>query len=302
MVVEKSLDTLAKLSPENRNSWPGNMSEPAQLLLEYWVSKCRNGRFPLRSEIEPREIVDILPYIFFMERLEGEKSEYRFQLVGTRIVEAEGECTGKLLSDLFPDRDRYDDIWWQYDHACEGEIHVRHENLGWRSRDFINYEVLLLPLCGRDEKIGYLIGTAHGSPLPPRHAYPKNARLIRQKSDVPGVSVGADGIVTVDYKSDEIAVSPATVRYTRQKFLELGQGKPVPVLILAEAISGVRGGLQAAMTEPNHVGAVLASAIVATTPTGRKMAEAFIDSHRSPFPIRLFGSVKDAKSWLRGFM
>ena len=300
--MEKSIDALAELSPGDRNSWPSTLSEPARELLEYWISKCRNGWFPLRSAIEPREIVDILPYIFAVERLDRENSDYRFQLVGTRIVEVEGECTGKLLSELFPDRDRYADIWKQYDQACAGVIHVRHENLGWRSRDFINYEVLLLPLCGRDEKVGYLIGTAHGSPLPPRYPSPRNVRLVRQKSDLPDISIDAKGIVTVDYESGRIAVSPAAVRYSRQKFLELGKGKPVPVVVLAEAISGARGGLQSVLMEPNHVGAVLACAIVATTPTGRKMVEAFLASHQSPFPIRQFRLVEDAKSWLRGFI
>ena len=103
-MAEKPIDTLAAISPKDRDSWPAILSEPAQLLLEYWVSKCRNGKFPLRSSIEPKEIIDVLPYIFTVEILEGEQRDYRFLLVGTRIVEIEGECTGQLLSELFPDR------------------------------------------------------------------------------------------------------------------------------------------------------------------------------------------------------
>lgn len=300
--MEKPSDTLAALSPGDRSTWPDSLSEPVRTLLEYWLSKCRNGEFPPRSAIEPREIVGLLPSVFIVERLAGETSDYRFQLVGTRIVEVEGECTGKLLSDLFPDRDRRADIWKQYDDACEGAIHVRHENLGWRDKESIDYEIVLLPLCGRDGTVGYLIGTAHGSPLPRKIHPPRNPGLVRGKAEFPDVSLGPDGIVTIDYESARIAVSPATVQYTRQKILELGKGKAVPVMVLAEAVSGLGGGLQTTMAEPEQSGAVLASAIVATTPTGRKLAEAFLASHRSPFPIRLFASAEEARSWLRGFL
>ncbi len=165
-MANRSTDTLAPLSPSDRSSWPDALSEPARGLIDYWVSKCRADRFPPRSAILPSEIVGILPYIFIVERLAGDDSDYRFQLVGTRIVEVEGECTGALLSDLFPDRERYADIWRHYDEACEGTIYVRRENLSWRNKEFVNYEIILLPLCDGDESIGHLIGTAHGTPLP----------------------------------------------------------------------------------------------------------------------------------------
>jgi hypothetical protein len=134
--------------------------------LEYWVSKCDAGRYPSRSAIEPGKIAHILPYIFIIERSDGEKSDYRFRLVGTQIVNIEGERTGRLLSELFPDRDRYRDVWKQYDECCMGVTYARYQNLGWTGKKYIEYETVLLPLSGDAGNVDYLIGIAYARLLP----------------------------------------------------------------------------------------------------------------------------------------
>lgn len=154
---------LVAIRPTERSSWPSSVSGPTKVLLEYWVSKCDAGRYPSRSAIEPGEITDILPHIFIVARLGNEKSDYRFQLVGTQIVNIEGECTGLLLSQLFPDRDEFSDIWKQYDECCMGVTYIRRQNLGWRGKEYIEYETILLPLYGDGESVDYLIGTAHNT-------------------------------------------------------------------------------------------------------------------------------------------
>lgn len=157
---------LVPIRPTDPGSWPESLSDPAKGLLEYWVSKCDADKYPRRSSIEPSEITHILPYIFIVERLDGEKSDFRFRLVGTQIVNIEGECTGLLLSEIFPDRERHSNIWKQYDECCLGVTYVRRQNLAWKGKEYIDYETLLLPLCGDTGNVDYLIGTAHGTPLP----------------------------------------------------------------------------------------------------------------------------------------
>jgi len=154
---------LAPVRPAEPGSWPPTLLPPTKGLLEYWVSKCNNGKYPKRSDIEPGDITRILPYIFMVERANSGQSDYRFLLVGTEIVNIEGECTGQMLSELFPDREKYADVWKQYDESCKGRIYIRYQSLGWKGKQHIEYETVLLPLCGADEDVRYLIGTAYAS-------------------------------------------------------------------------------------------------------------------------------------------
>lgn len=162
--MAETIFKLVPIRPTDLGSWPESLSGPAKRLLEYWVSKNHAGRYPGRSAIEPREIIHILPHIFIVDRLDGGKSDYRFRLVGTQIVAIEGECTGRLLSEMFPDRDRYSEIWKQYDECCLGVTYVRYQNLGWKGKKYIDYETVLLPLRGDGGNVDYLIGTSHGTP------------------------------------------------------------------------------------------------------------------------------------------
>lgn len=160
------ISELIPIRPTDPGSWPEALSDPAKGLLVYWASLCDAGKYPGRFAIEPRELLSILPHIFIVDRLDGEISDYRFRLVGTQIVNIEGECTGRLLSDMLPDRDMHSNIWLQYDACCLGEIYIRRQNLGWKGKEHLEYEVSLLPLYGDGESVDYLIGTAHGTPLP----------------------------------------------------------------------------------------------------------------------------------------
>ena len=165
-MTKKISKNLTAVQPFEPDSWPPELSTPTVTLLKYWASKCGDGQYPQRSDIEPGEITRILPYIFIVQRSVNGKSDYRFILVGTEIVKIEGECTGQLLSELFPDRERYADTWKQYDESCSGAIYVRHQNLGWKGKKYIEYETVLLPLRGDGENVEYLIGTAYAALLP----------------------------------------------------------------------------------------------------------------------------------------
>lgn len=301
-VVKNPTGNLTQLSLDDPGSWPPGLTDPTRLLLEYWRSKRLGDRFPRRAAIEPRDLVEILPYLLIIDRLDGAESDYRFRLVGTRIAEIEGDCTGRLLSELFPDRRRHARIWRHYDEACAGLVQRRNENLGWLGKSWIGYEVVLLPLLDAGGAVGHLIGTAHGEPLRRAPDASRPAPRVRPDHALPAVSLGADGIVTVDYATGAVAVSAATVRYTRRRIRELGGGRPVPVLVLAEAASGFGGELQAALAEPEHAVAVRAAAIVARSRGGREMAALFLEGDRPPFPVRLFGSADEARGWLRGFL
>ena len=161
-----SLPKLVPIRPADSGTWPETLSDPSKSLLEYWVSQCGDRDFADRAAIEPSEISRILPNIFIVEIVAGKETDYRFKLVGTHIVDMEGECTGQLLSELFADRDEHANIWKHYDACCLGEIYVRNGNLGWLQKKYIDCEVVLLPLYGSGGEVEYLIGAAHGTPSP----------------------------------------------------------------------------------------------------------------------------------------
>jgi hypothetical protein len=142
------------------------VSRKGAVFLDYWRSKCPGSetgrRFPRRDDIRPEEIVDLLPFVFMVDVLQGAQGlDYRFRLVGTAIAAVEGEITGCLMSEMFSDRQNYRVMWQQYHDAVEGEIRVRRETLRWQDRDHIHYEVILVPLEGEAGTVDILIGLAH---------------------------------------------------------------------------------------------------------------------------------------------
>jgi hypothetical protein len=68
----------------------------------YWHSKCRAGRLPLRRDIDPTEIPQLLPHLLITEfAADGQRLRYR--LAGTAVVAAYGgELTGKYCDEVCP--------------------------------------------------------------------------------------------------------------------------------------------------------------------------------------------------------
>lgn len=72
-------------------------------LFAYWDRK-RAGRIgPPRAEIDPAEIKIHLPNVFMLDVLDG-GADFRFRLIGTRIVDGLGrDSTGRKVSELYSD-------------------------------------------------------------------------------------------------------------------------------------------------------------------------------------------------------
>lgn len=135
--------------------------------LAYWHARCPpGGGYPTRADIVPEQMVRLLPYVFMVDVVPDRKGrlDFRFRLVGTAIMEIEGEHTGKLLSSMFPDRKTYAVLWRQYDDAAAGKVWMRRETLSWQGRDHVSYEVILAPLQDASGRVSMLIGLAHAPP------------------------------------------------------------------------------------------------------------------------------------------
>jgi hypothetical protein len=78
--------------------------------LDYWDSKRAGRRMPARRDIEPTEILDLLPYVVLID-VEREPLDFRYRLVGTAVAARIGhDHTGARFSALGP-QGRGSEVW-----------------------------------------------------------------------------------------------------------------------------------------------------------------------------------------------
>ncbi|MBP5856882.1 PAS domain-containing protein [Marivibrio halodurans] len=147
----------------------GTLAEPAfaiaREVFEYW-RECVPGRDsmlvpPDRAAIDPLlDIPQAAPYLTLLDIEKGEDGrphDYFFRLVGTRIVDFEGECTGRRLSDMMP-RSQFPNAWAQYEDAVAGRLWIRIETLDWQDRGHMRYSSLFMPLRRGGRSVEMLLG------------------------------------------------------------------------------------------------------------------------------------------------
>jgi len=129
-------------------------------LLEYWLA-CRHGRdVPARADIDPLSIPRLLPHIAIYE-LEGEPVRFRYRLVGTAIVTADGrELTGAYADEMLSPEIREQALQFYREAAatrrgaCHDAQYTDHEG---RRR---HYQRIILPLADPGQPVNkLLIGT-----------------------------------------------------------------------------------------------------------------------------------------------
>jgi hypothetical protein len=127
-------------------------------LLDYWLSKRGNRRMPSRADIDPAELVGLLPNLMLVDVVE-EGARFRFRLVGTRVARASGEDrTGRFLDEYAFFR-AYPSVTDQYRQAAtEGEPLLATEIFFNREHGTAyDVERLLLPLGHNGEKADMLL-------------------------------------------------------------------------------------------------------------------------------------------------
>lgn len=67
----------------------------------YWAEKWEDGRFPRRSDIDPTDIPQILPYLLLVDPERGARLRFRYRLMGAYLAGFGGiDFTGKYLDEL----------------------------------------------------------------------------------------------------------------------------------------------------------------------------------------------------------
>ena len=146
-------------TPELRDFLHRPENAAFQEFYAYWLGKGAGKGMPARADIDALDIPALLANVFLIDVVPGNPRRFRFRLVGTRITELEGEMTNRFLDEFVPGA-AGTAMARHYEDTLEGRIYVRHETLHWRKRDYINYDVLLLPLSSDGRTVDMLFGLA----------------------------------------------------------------------------------------------------------------------------------------------
>lgn len=132
-------------------------------LLELWRSRCVDGRLPARRGFDVLELRDFMGWLNIAEVLPG-GDDLVYRLVGTGVVERMGrDITGRRVSEVLPPT-----ALRIFRHLIRHPAPLRgHGAVGWRDREFLHHETLLLPLADDGATVDrFFILTVTG-PAPP---------------------------------------------------------------------------------------------------------------------------------------
>jgi hypothetical protein len=125
---------LALRSPVNRMSY------------QYWKEKRGARAMPARGDVDPAEIVKILPHVFLLD-VRHEPLDFRYRLVGTKMDEHMlGRYTGLWMSQI-PHQRAPSRIWSNCRRvALEGRPLCGDTPYIGKGKEFLTTEDLLMPL------------------------------------------------------------------------------------------------------------------------------------------------------------
>ena len=132
-----------------------------QRLYDYWIARKRDRIAPMRADIDPGELRDLLPNLFLVETV-GSPARYRYRLVGTEVVRQFGEeITGKFMDQV--DLDHVAGrVQAEYDEAAATrQPIVSRWNYSKDAGRHVEYERLILPLSSDGRAVDmFLCGAA----------------------------------------------------------------------------------------------------------------------------------------------
>lgn len=135
-------------------------AETLKTLYSYWRELRRGRPAPARADIDPSEIIGVLPHISLFD-VERSPRRYRIRLLGTQIVNWYGcDVTGSYLDEIdFGVSDRFN---FEILNRAVDEIAPAHMSGEYTKYDgrCIRYERLYLPLSENGECVNMLLGAA----------------------------------------------------------------------------------------------------------------------------------------------
>jgi len=134
-------------------------SKPAKDALALWLSLAGSDAIPARGAFRPALLAAHLQHIYVAERLPELTPRYRYRLVGTSIVAAQGrESTGLSPEDVWPEGTAQQ-IIALYDLVCDlKEPVVVHGQATYWDKGWVDYESLMLPFSAEGQPVGQILG------------------------------------------------------------------------------------------------------------------------------------------------
>jgi hypothetical protein len=126
-------------------------------LYAYWVRRCGSRPMPCRADINPKDIVPVLPLVFIADICRPLR--FRFRLVGTAICDRWHEdLTGRWLDELDFDGE-LEAVLEQYASVARtGTPRIDKEEFVNEGTRYLHYQRLLLPLSEGGQMPNMLIG------------------------------------------------------------------------------------------------------------------------------------------------
>jgi hypothetical protein len=124
----------------------------------YWHGKRVGRKMPKRADIDPTEIVRLLPDVMLVDRLD--QGRYRYRLIGTANTQAHGvNATGRYLDEVLPGPDYRAHELGLYDECARTARALYSECLFFppgRKEPECHTKVLFMPLSADGEMVNMI--------------------------------------------------------------------------------------------------------------------------------------------------
>jgi len=130
-------------------------------IYDYWNRKRGDRPMPRRWDIDPTELVKLLPGIMLVDVVADER-RYIYRLVGTREVEARGEDpTGRSVVDKFFGSSR-ENVLSNYDRVCRERRPLFDDyRFSLDGGKLLDEQVIFLPLSADGETVNQILVYSH---------------------------------------------------------------------------------------------------------------------------------------------
>ena len=129
-------------------------------LYSYWRSLCRDGAQPLRRDIDPLDIPDLLPNVFLLDVV-GEAHDFIFRLAGSLVEDAfDMPLRGKSIIEIQKAAGTPIPVAQHVEVARGGGPRYREGTMRVAGREHWKTHRLLLPLSNDGAKVDILMGGA----------------------------------------------------------------------------------------------------------------------------------------------
>ncbi|HET6159545.1 MAG TPA: PAS domain-containing protein [Dongiaceae bacterium] len=127
----------------------------------YWDSKRRGRRMPARADIDPVEIVPLLPGIMLVDAV-ADARRFVYRLVGTREVAMRGrDPTGRSVGEGFYGASAEASMASYQDVATRRAVRLERREFTTPDGRYGREQVILLPLSDDDARVNMIIVYTH---------------------------------------------------------------------------------------------------------------------------------------------